>query len=30
MNAGSSPTVTEFDVWMLRDWWRHLKGRYGY
>jgi hypothetical protein len=30
MNAGSSATVTEFDVWMLRDWWRHLKSRYGY
>lgn len=30
MRAGSSPTITEFDEWMLRDWWRHLKGRYGY
>lgn len=29
MNAGSSSTITEFDEWMLRDWWRHLKGRYG-
>ena len=30
MNAGSSATITEFDEWMLRDWWRHLKSRYGY
>ncbi|WP_197034652.1 cellulose-binding domain-containing protein [Glycomyces sp. NRRL B-16210] len=30
MNAGSSSTITEFDEWMLRDWWRHLKSRYGY
>lgn len=30
MNAGSSATITEFDQWMLRDWWRHLKSRYGY
>ena len=22
--------ITEFDKWMLRDWWRHLKNRYGY
>lgn len=29
MKAGSSSTVTEFDQWMLRDWWRHLKSRYG-
>ncbi|WP_051393387.1 galactose-binding domain-containing protein [Glycomyces arizonensis] len=29
MKAGSSATITEFDQWMLRDWWRHLKGRYG-
>ncbi|WP_199040741.1 hypothetical protein [Glycomyces salinus] len=29
MNAGSSSTITEFDEWMLRDWWRHLKSRYG-
>ncbi|GAB3228280.1 hypothetical protein GCM10027447_20290 [Glycomyces halotolerans] len=29
MKAGSSSTITEFDEWMLRDWWRHLKGRYG-
>ncbi|WP_439650318.1 hypothetical protein [Glycomyces amatae] len=30
MKAGSSSTITDFDVWMLRDWWRHLKSRYGY
>ncbi|MDT0346180.1 cellulose-binding domain-containing protein [Streptomyces litchfieldiae] len=30
MKAGSSSTITEFDTWMLRDWWRHLKSRYGY
>jgi hypothetical protein len=30
MNAGSSATITTFDQWMLRDWWRHLKSRYGY
>lgn len=29
MKAGSSATITEFDRWMLRDWWRHLKNRYG-
>ncbi|WP_211228509.1 hypothetical protein [Glycomyces tenuis] len=29
MKAGSSSTITEFDRWMLRDWWRHLKSRYG-
>jgi hypothetical protein len=29
MKAGSSSTITEFDIWMLRDWWRHLKNRYG-
>jgi len=28
MYAGSSTVVTEFDGWMLRDWWRHLKPRY--
>jgi hypothetical protein len=22
--------ITEFDKWMLRDFWRHLKSRYGY
>ena len=30
MLAGSATEVTEFDSWMLRDWWRHLKSRYGY
>ena len=28
MNAGSAVDVTEFDKWMLRDFWRHLKDRY--
>ena len=30
MNAGSATQITDFDAWMLRDWWRHLKSRYGY
>lgn len=30
MNAGSASQITEFDKWMLRDFWRHLKSRYGY
>ncbi|MDQ0372425.1 hypothetical protein [Cellulomonas humilata] len=30
MKAGSATRITEFDSWMLRDWWRHLKSRYGY
>jgi hypothetical protein len=30
MNAGSATMITEFDKWMLRDWWRHLKNRYGF
>ena len=30
MKAGSATQITEFDMWMLRDWWRHLKSRYGY
>jgi len=30
MKAGSATTITEFDKWMLRDFWRHLKNRYGY
>ncbi|KAH9874731.1 hypothetical protein IAQ61_003921 [Plenodomus lingam] len=25
MNAGSATEITEFDAWMLRDWWRRLK-----
>jgi hypothetical protein len=28
MLAGSSQTVTDFDIWMMRDWWRHLASRY--
>ena len=28
MPAGSSPSITEFDAWMFRDWWRHLSYRY--
>jgi hypothetical protein len=30
MKAGSANQITEFDRWMFRDWWRHLKNRYGY
>jgi hypothetical protein len=30
MKAGSAAEITEFDAWMFRDWWRHLKNRYGY
>jgi hypothetical protein len=29
MKAGSAREITEFDRWMFRDWWRHLKSRYG-
>jgi hypothetical protein len=29
MKAGSATQITEFDTWMLRDFWRHLKSRYG-
>ena len=29
MKAGSATKITEFDKWMLRDFWRHLKDRYG-
>jgi hypothetical protein len=29
MKAGSASMITEFDKWMLRDFWRHLKSRYG-
>ncbi|WP_117213704.1 cellulose-binding domain-containing protein [Allorhizocola rhizosphaerae] len=29
MKAGSSAVITDFDRWMFRDWWRHLKSRYG-
>ncbi|KAF1995475.1 hypothetical protein P154DRAFT_610822 [Amniculicola lignicola CBS 123094] len=28
MLAGSSMEITEFDAWMVRDWWRNLKSRY--
>ncbi|MGW3297720.1 hypothetical protein ACWC9S_27505 [Streptomyces xiamenensis] len=28
MKAGSASQVTEFDVWMARDFWRHMKYRY--
>ncbi|MER5182997.1 cellulose binding domain-containing protein [Streptomyces sp. NPDC002896] len=30
MNAGSATEITTFDKWMLRDFWRHIKDRYGY
>jgi hypothetical protein len=30
MKAGSASQITEFDRWMFRDWWRHLKNRYGF
>ncbi|MGW7621321.1 hypothetical protein ACWGLG_36850 [Streptomyces antimycoticus] len=29
MKAGSATQIAEFDTWMLRDFWRHLKSRYG-
>lgn len=29
MKAGTATQITEFDAWMFRDWWRHLKSRYG-
>ena len=29
MKAGSASQITEFDKWMMRDWWRHLKSRHG-
>ncbi|MDT0573593.1 hypothetical protein RM704_40185 [Streptomyces sp. DSM 3412] len=29
MKAGSATQITEFDKWMFRDFWRHLKYRYG-
>ncbi|KAK7733551.1 hypothetical protein SLS57_000566 [Botryosphaeria dothidea] len=28
MLAGSAMEVTEFDAWMARDWWRHIKSRF--
>lgn len=30
MKAGSATEITEFDQWMLRDFWHHIKSRYGY
>lgn len=30
MKAGSAAQITEFDKWMFRDFWRHLKSRYGF
>ncbi|MEO3872139.1 hypothetical protein ABGB18_25265 [Nonomuraea sp. B12E4] len=29
MKAGTASSITEFDAWMFRDWWRHLKSCYG-
>lgn len=29
MNAGTATQITDFDKWMLRDFWRHIKSRYG-
>ncbi|MFC7328872.1 hypothetical protein [Marinactinospora rubrisoli] len=29
MKAGSAARITDFDAWMFRDFWRHLKPRYG-
>ncbi|KAL0059749.1 hypothetical protein AAF712_013509 [Marasmius tenuissimus] len=29
MKAWTALSITDFDGWMLRDWWRHLKSRYG-
>jgi hypothetical protein len=29
MQAGSASEVTEFDYWMARDFWRHVRDRYG-
>lgn len=28
MLAGSSQVITQFDIWMMRDFWRHLASRY--
>lgn len=30
MMAGSAFEITEFDAWMLRDWWRKLKAVRGW
>ncbi|MPY59544.1 hypothetical protein [Streptomyces spongiae] len=29
MKAGSAAQITDFDKWMFRDFWRHMKSRYG-
>ncbi|APU16658.1 MULTISPECIES: hypothetical protein [Actinoalloteichus] len=29
MKAGTASQVTEFDAWMFKDFWRHLRSRYG-
>ncbi|KAL9622050.1 MAG: hypothetical protein Q9160_003549 [Pyrenula sp. 1 TL-2023] len=29
MKAGSAKQITDLDGWMMRDWWRHIKDRYG-
>ncbi|MFI1729015.1 hypothetical protein ACH40E_07215 [Streptomyces acidicola] len=29
MKAGSAAQITDFDKWMFRDFWRHMKHRYG-
>lgn len=29
MKAGSAAQITDFDKWMFRDFWRHVKSRYG-
>jgi hypothetical protein len=29
MQAGTADRITDFDKWMFRDFWRHLKSRYG-
>ncbi|MFD5316745.1 hypothetical protein [Streptomyces sp. NPDC127098] len=29
MKAGTASQITEFDRWMARDFWRHLRSRYG-
>lgn len=30
MRANTAPKITEFDAWMARDWWRHIKVRRGW
>ncbi|KAI1080421.1 hypothetical protein F5B20DRAFT_540573 [Whalleya microplaca] len=29
MKAGSAFEITDFDAWMAKDWWRHIKSRFG-